>query len=61
MRTKIGGVLETEIYSTNDGFIAIEQARNTVVRLAADELLMVITELQTYYDNRTRWQDPMPG
>ncbi len=26
MQTKIGGVLETEIYSIDDGFVAIEAA-----------------------------------
>jgi hypothetical protein len=61
MRTKIGGVLQTEVYAMSDGCIAIEQVQNTVVRLAADELPTIITELQAYYDNRTRWQDPMPG
>jgi hypothetical protein len=61
MQTRIGGVLETEIYSIDDGFVAIEQARDTVVLLAPDELLLIIRELQAYYDSRIRWQDPMPG
>jgi AraC-like DNA-binding protein len=61
MRTKIGGVLETEIYSIDDGFVAIEQARDTVVLLAPDELLMIIKELQAYYDARVLWQEPTPG
>jgi hypothetical protein len=61
MWTKIGGVLETEIYSIDDGFVAIEQARDTVVVLAPDELLMIIRELQAYYDTRVRWQNPTPG
>jgi hypothetical protein len=61
MWTKIGGVLETEIYSIDDGFVAIEQTQNAVVLLAPDELLMIIKELQSYYDSRIRWQDPAPG
>jgi hypothetical protein len=61
MWTKIGGVLETEIYSIDDGLVAIEQAQDTVVLLAADELLMIIRELQAYYDARTLWQEPTPG
>jgi hypothetical protein len=61
MWTKIGGVLETEIYSIDDGFVAIEQARDSVVLLAPDELLTIIRELQSYYDSRIRWQDPTPG
>lgn len=60
MQTKIGGVLDTQIYSIDDGFVAIEQAQDTVVLLAADELLMVIRELQAYYDARARWQEPTP-
>ena len=61
MSAKIGGVLETEIYSIDDGFVVIEQARDTVVLLAPDELLMIIKELQSYYDSRIQWQDPTPG
>jgi hypothetical protein len=54
-------VLATEIYSIDDGFVAIEQASDAVVVLAPDELLVVIRELQAYYDTRTRWQEPTPG
>jgi hypothetical protein len=61
MRMKIGGVLETELYTIDDGFIAIEQLQDTVVLLAADELLTIIRELQAYYDARTGWQEPTPG
>ena len=61
MRIMIGGVLETEIYSIDDGFVAIEQTQDAVVLLAADELLIIIRELQAYYDKRKRWQEPTPG
>ncbi len=61
MRANIGGVLATEIYSIDDGFVAIEQAQDTVVLLAPDELLTIIRELQAFYDSRTRWQEPTPG
>jgi hypothetical protein len=61
MRINIGGVLSTEIYSIEDGFVAIEQARDAVVLLAPDELLVVIRELQSYYDTRVRWQEPTRG
>ena len=61
MRITIGGVLSTEIYSIDDGFVAIEQAQDAVVLLAPDELLIVIRELQAYYDTRRRWQEPTPG
>ena len=61
MRTKIGGVFATEVYAVDDGFLAIEQAFDTVVLLAPDELLAVIKELQAHYDNRARWQEPTRG
>ncbi len=61
MRTRIGGVLDTEIYAIDDGFVAIEQLRDTVVLLAPDELLLIIRELQAYYDTRVGWQEPTPG
>lgn len=61
MRTRIGGVLETEIYAIDDGFVAIEQVQDTVVLLAPDELLLIIRELQAYYDSRVGWQEPTPG
>jgi hypothetical protein len=58
MSTKIKGMVETEIYTTDDGFVAIEQPNDTVVLLSADQLLSVIRELQAYYDNRAEWQEP---
>ena len=61
MRTRIGGVLETEIYTIDDGFVAIEQAEAAVVLLAPDELLVIIRQLQAYYETRARWQEPTPG
>lgn len=61
MRTNIGGVFDTEIYEIDDGFLAIQQAFGTIVLLAPDELLLVIRELQTHYDNRVRWQEPIRG
>ena len=61
MRATIGGLFDTEIYAIDDGFVAIEQAFDTVVLLAPDELLMVIKELQAYYDRRAQWQEPIRG
>jgi hypothetical protein len=58
MGTKITGMVETEIYTTDDGFVAIEQPNDTVVLLSADQLLAVIRELQACYDNRGEWQEP---
>jgi hypothetical protein len=52
------GLVETEIYTTDDGFVAIEQPNNTVVLLSVDQLLAVIRELQACYDDRSEWQEP---
>jgi hypothetical protein len=57
MGTKITGMVETEIYTTDDGFVAIEQPNDTVVLLSADQLLAIIRELQSCYDNRAEWQE----
>jgi hypothetical protein len=58
MGTKITGFVETEIYTTDDGFVAIEQPNDTVVLLSVDQLLAVIRELQACYDDRSEWQEP---
>jgi hypothetical protein len=58
MGTKILGLVETEIYTTDDGLVAIEQPNDTVVLLSVDQLLAVIRELQACYDNRSEWQEP---
>jgi hypothetical protein len=50
----------TKIYQVEDGFLAIEQADNTVL-LTPDELLTVIKELQAHYDGRAQWQEPTRG
>jgi hypothetical protein len=61
MRIKIGGVFSTEVYAIDDGKLVIEQAFDTVVRLAPDELPAVLRELQAQYDRRVLWQEPTPG
>lgn len=60
MQAKIRGVLKTEIYPIDDGCVAIQQDK-AVVLLAPDELLLVIKELQAYYDRRKQWQEPVKG
>lgn len=61
MHRNIGGMFETEIYAIDDGYLAIQQAFNTVILLAPDELPVVIERLQAHYDNRARWQEPIRG
>ena len=61
MTTVLEGTFETEIYPTDDGLLAIEQAHDTVVVLSADQLLAVIEELRAYYDTRAQWREATPG
>lgn len=61
MRARIGGVLTTEIYATDDGFVALEQSTRAAVVLAPDEVLVLIRELQSFYDRRAEWQEPERG
>ena len=58
MTCKISGRFETQIYPTDDGLVALEQAKDVVVLLSVDQLPAVIRELQACYDNRAEWQEP---
>jgi hypothetical protein len=50
-------MVETEIYTTDDGFVAIEQPNDTIVLLSAKTSLSPsIKELQACYDNRAEWR-----
>jgi len=60
MRTTIDGAFATEIYPTEDGYLAIEQASAPPVLLAADEVLAVIEALQAHYERRAQWQEAIP-
>jgi hypothetical protein len=62
MRTKISGAVETEIYTTEGGYVAIKQpadaaADEHVCLLNADQLPQLIRELQALYDDRKSWEE----
>lgn len=61
----ISGVIDTEIFTTDDGFVAIQQSRRndsvTSVLLSPDQLLAVIEQLRKCHDQRRQWQEPMRG
>jgi hypothetical protein len=61
MSTVPEGMFETEIYPTDDGLLAIEQANHIVILLSVDQVLAVISELRAYYDTRAQWQQANPG
>ncbi len=63
MRTTIdGGNVETEIYTTEGGYVAIRQpAQNEsdeqLCILSADQLPQLIRELQALYETRRTWEE----
>jgi hypothetical protein len=63
MRKKIsGGTVDTEIYTTEGGYVAIKQPApnpdsEQVCLLSADQLPELIRELQTLYDDRRTWEE----
>jgi hypothetical protein len=62
MRKRIsGGTVETEIYTTEGGYVAIRQPAPSdsqqVCLLSADQLPELIRELQTLYDHRRTWEE----
>jgi hypothetical protein len=56
MSTTLEGLFEIEIYPTDHGLLAIEQATDAIF-LSADQLLAVIQELHMYYETRARWRE----
>lgn len=48
------------IYTTDDGRTVIEQSKDSVVVLSADQILMVIDELRTCYDYCASWKETTP-
>jgi len=61
MSTLIEGTFETQLYATDDGLLAIEQAKDVVVLLSADQLPRLIEQLRAYYDSRASWDEATPG
>jgi hypothetical protein len=66
MRKKITGTVDTEIYTTEGGYVAIKQPAPSaeseqVCLLSADQLPELIRELQALYDNRQTWDEAAAG
>jgi hypothetical protein len=64
MRKKIsGGTIETVLYTTEGGYVAIKQpaqvvaADEQVCLLSSDQLPELIRELQALYDDRKTWEE----
>jgi hypothetical protein len=61
-RTISGGTVETEIYTTEGGYVAIKQpaptaAHEQICLLSVDQLPQLIRELQLLYDDRKSWEE----
>lgn len=64
MRTEItGGTVQTEVYTTEGGYVAIRQPAQVdadddqVCILSADQLPQLIRELQKLYEHRKKWEE----
>jgi hypothetical protein len=62
---KIEGLIETDIYTTEGGYVALKQpsqqeGNDSVCLLSADQLPDVIRELQKLYADRQRWAEAAP-
>jgi hypothetical protein len=63
MRKKISGKVQTEIYTTEGGYVAIRQAAqmdpdaDQICILSVDQLPPLIHELKTLYDDRETWAE----
>jgi hypothetical protein len=61
----IDGTIETEVFVTEGGFVAIRQpARldrsDQICRLSADQILPIVRELEALYHNRREWDEVSP-
>ena len=63
MHRTISGNLQTEVYTTEGGYVAIKQPASVdrhddqVCLLSADQLPELIRELQALYDGRKAWEE----
>ena len=56
MSTDIDGPPPTRVYTTPDGRAVIEQSKDAVVTLSAEQILTVIKELNVCYDYCAAWK-----
>jgi hypothetical protein len=58
---RIDGTIETEIYTTEGGYVALKQVRegsdDAICLLTADQLPEIIERLQAFYGERKRWEE----
>jgi hypothetical protein len=64
MGVKIKGSFQTEIYVTKAGYVGIKQpdpmgGEDSTILLSADQLPLVIKELQALFEDRLSWEGDM--
>jgi hypothetical protein len=58
MSADIEQQVQTKVYTTPDGRAVIEQSKDSVVVLSADQIVAVIKELHACYDYCAAWKEP---
>jgi hypothetical protein len=58
MSDKTDTQVPTKVYTTEEGFVAIEQSTSAVVLLSAEQILTVIKQLHVCYDYCAAWKSP---
>lgn len=58
---KIDGTIETQIYTTEGGYVALKQSKegsdDAICLLTADQLPEIVERLQALYKERKRWEE----
>ena len=58
MSASIEQQIQTKVYTTPDGCTIIEQSKDAVVVLTAEQIVAVIRELHACYDYCAAWKEP---
>lgn len=58
MNDNTDGQIPAKVYTTEEGLVAIEQSKNSMVLLSAEQILTVIKDLHVCYDYCASWKEP---
>jgi hypothetical protein len=57
MNSDIDGTVHPKVYTTEDGRVVIEQSKDSIVLLSADQIPAIIKELHVCYDYCATWKE----
>ena len=60
MSATIEHAVPVKVYTTPDGRAVIEQSKDSIVVLSADQIAQVIKDLHMCYDYCAAWKEPAP-